>query len=144
MSPNAKLKMQNFLTQCTNSLFFPNSHPTTLTPLVTSSLSHTLPDSRLHPIVPSLSHTLPNSLPPFPFPQQIKKSLSLDLERSWRNEGKNWSPIPSFFFPCLMVVIRDKKWYGYAVNLCLSSGYSTIKWFASGYFFGGGVVLHCC
>jgi len=31
-----------------------------------------------------------------------------------------------------MVVIRDKKWSGYAVNLCLSSGYSTIKWFASG------------
>jgi len=29
------------------------------------------------------------------------------------------------------------------VNLSLSSGYSTITWFAAGYFFGGEVVLHC-
>ena len=29
------------------------------------------------------------------------------------------------------------------MNLCLSSGYSTITWFAARYFFRGGVVLHC-
>jgi hypothetical protein len=77
MSPNAKLEMQTILTQWIASLFFPKSHPTTLTPPVTSSSS--------------LSHTFPDSLPlfPFPFPQQIKKSLSPDLERSWRDKGKN-------------------------------------------------------
>ncbi|KAG6751967.1 hypothetical protein POTOM_044182 [Populus tomentosa] len=45
---------------------------------------------------------------------QFKKSLSPDPEHSW-----------------------------YSVNLCLSPGYSTITWFAIGYFFEGGVVLHC-
>jgi len=147
-SPNGKLEIQKILTQgpslSTNLFSFPIPTRVPDHPPVTSSLSrsHTLPDSRVQTssnrsppcLTLSLSLTsFPFFLFPFPFPRQIKKSFSPDPECSWRDEGKNWFPIPSFVFFCLIVVIRDKKkWYGYAVNLCLSSRYSTIKWFASG------------
>jgi hypothetical protein len=54
----------------------------------------------------------PFPLSPFPFPQQFKKSISPNLERSWRDEGKNWFPVPKLCFFCLMVVIRDKNYLG--------------------------------
>jgi len=61
---------------------------------------------------PSLSKD-PDSLPPFP--SKFINHFPPDSQRSWRDEAKNWFSIPSFFF-CLMVVIRDKKWFGYAVK----------------------------
>jgi len=108
--PNAKLEMQKiWLRPCLTISFlsqFPPDQATTLTLPVTSSLSHTLPDSRLRPIVPSLSHTLPislRSLTPFPFflspfTNKLINHFPPDPEHSWRDEGKNWFSIPSFVF----------------------------------------------
>jgi hypothetical protein len=109
------------------SLFFPNSHPTRRPPSPNSSLSHTptLDFVQSSPPLPvSHSHTLSVSLrtlPPFPFslspfPSKFINHFPPDPERYWREEGKNWFSIPSFVFFCLMVVIRDKNWAGYAVN----------------------------
>ena len=82
-----------------------------------------LQSTSLFPVSKSPSPTLPVSLTwllfhfpfplsPFPFPQQFKKSISPNLERSWRDEGKNWFPVPKLCFFCLMVVIRDKNYLG--------------------------------
>ena len=82
-----------------------------------------LQSTSLFPVSKSPSPTLPVSLTwllfhfpfplsPFPFPQQFKKSISPDPERSWWDEGKNWFPVPKLCFFCLMVVIRDKNYLG--------------------------------
>jgi hypothetical protein len=83
--PKAKLEMHKFcLRPClSQSLFFPNSYPTRRPPSPNSSLSHTpTPDfvQSSPPLPVSHSPSLPEdpaSLPlfPFPFPQQIHKSL---------------------------------------------------------------------
>ena len=87
----------------------------------------------LHTVTP---HFVPVSLTPFsfslssfPFSHQIKKSLSPDLECSWRDEGKNLFSIPSFVFFCSNGGdLRQKKSSGYSVNLCLSSTINVCFW----------------
>ena len=74
--------------------------PCWLNTLFSQSPPHPWPT--LHTVTP---HFVPVSLTPFsfslssfPFSHQIKKSLSPDLECSWRDDGKNLFPIPSFVF----------------------------------------------
>jgi hypothetical protein len=92
--PNAKLEMHKFcLRPClSQSLFFPNSHPTRRPPSPNSSLSHTpTPDfvQSSPPLPVSHSSSLPDSLPLSPFPSKFINHFPPDPERYWREEGNN-------------------------------------------------------
>ncbi|KAJ6975037.1 hypothetical protein NC653_031009 [Populus alba x Populus x berolinensis] len=71
----------------------------------------------------SHSPSLPDSFPLSPFPSNLRN---------------HFPPIQS-----VLGETKRQKLSRYSVNMCLSPGYSTITWFAIGYFFEGGVVLHC-
>jgi hypothetical protein len=98
----------------------PGDHPHPTGDFLSVSHSPWLQTSSNRPLPISHSPSLLDSLPlfPFPFPQQINKSLPPppDSKHSWRDEGKNWFPIPSSFFYV--------KWWWLETKNDMGNGYA--------------------
>jgi len=89
-------------------------------------------DSRLRPCLP---------LSPFPFPlssfpNRLRKHFPPIQSVLGEMKVRIYSQSQTLFFLSNGGDWRQKL-SGFSVNLCLSAGYSTINWFASGYFLGG-------